>query len=100
MRPDAPFREPWQAQAFALAVALNERGHFTWKEWAETFAPLNDGTNYWSAWLTALERILERQGKADDGELSRLFEAWREAADRTPHGEPIVLGRLPFREDG
>jgi hypothetical protein len=27
------FAEPWQAQAFALAVELSAKGHFTWKEW-------------------------------------------------------------------
>jgi hypothetical protein len=27
------FAEPWQAQAFALAVRLSEQGYFTWKEW-------------------------------------------------------------------
>ena len=29
------FSEPWQAEAFALAVSLNERGIFTWSEWAQ-----------------------------------------------------------------
>ena len=34
---DGPvFHEPWEAEAFALAVSLNERGLFTWKEWAAT----------------------------------------------------------------
>ena len=32
------FAEPWQAQAFALAVKLSEQGHFTWKEWAAALA--------------------------------------------------------------
>ena len=32
---DGPvFREPWEAQAFAMAVSLHERGLFTWPEWA------------------------------------------------------------------
>jgi len=36
---DGPvFREPWEAQAFAMALALHERGLFTWKEWAATLA--------------------------------------------------------------
>jgi hypothetical protein len=35
VHPDAPveepvFREPWEAQAFSMAVALHERGLFTW----------------------------------------------------------------------
>ena len=29
-------REPWEAQAFAMALALHERGVFTWPEWAAT----------------------------------------------------------------
>ncbi|PYN02439.1 MAG: nitrile hydratase accessory protein [Candidatus Rokuibacteriota bacterium] len=32
------FRAPWEAQAFAMAVMLHERGHFTWKEWANRLA--------------------------------------------------------------
>ena len=30
------FKEPWEAQAFALTLKLHEAGHFTWVEWAET----------------------------------------------------------------
>ena len=37
--PEQPvFAEPWEAQAFALAVRLSEQGHFTWKEWAAELA--------------------------------------------------------------
>ena len=32
------FAEPWQAQAFALAVRLSAQGYFTWKEWAAVLA--------------------------------------------------------------
>src|ERR1700733_9856890 len=32
------FAEPWQAQAFALAVRLSVQGYFTWKEWATVLA--------------------------------------------------------------
>ena len=93
LKPEVSFDEPWQAQAFAIAVALNERGLFTWSEWAEVFAPLNDGANYWDAWLTALEQIVTDKAVGADGELAALFDAWRAAADATPHGEPIELGR-------
>jgi hypothetical protein len=31
---DGPvFREPWEAQAFAMVLELYDRGHFTWSEW-------------------------------------------------------------------
>ena len=58
------FREPWEARAFALAVALHDRGLFTWSEWADALAaeiaaaPADDGTGYYERWLAALERIL------------------------------------------
>ena len=32
------FAEPWQAQAFAMALALHERGLFSWPEWAEALS--------------------------------------------------------------
>jgi len=36
---DGPvFREPWEAQAFAMALSLHARGLFTWNEWAQTLA--------------------------------------------------------------
>ncbi|HMV69252.1 MAG TPA: nitrile hydratase accessory protein, partial [Myxococcota bacterium] len=30
------FAEPWQAQAFAITLALHRQGLFTWNEWAST----------------------------------------------------------------
>ena len=32
------FREPWEAQAFAMTLALHERGLFSWSEWARALA--------------------------------------------------------------
>jgi nitrile hydratase accessory protein len=88
------FEEPWQAQAFAIAVSLSERGLFSWGEWAEALgaeiarAPERP---YYEAWLDALEGLLGAKGIASPGELDELTEAWREAAEATPHGQPIVL---------
>jgi nitrile hydratase accessory protein len=97
---DGPvFPTPWAARAYALAVALNERGIFTWGEWSETLGPkvaiatngrTGDPEAYWEAWLAALEDILGRKLVAR-GDLLDLKEAWREAAERTPHGQPIEL---------
>jgi nitrile hydratase accessory protein len=98
---DGPvFPTPWAARAYALAVALNERGIFTWGEWSETLGPkvaiatsgrAGDAEAYWEAWLAALEDILGRKQVAAHGDLLDLKEAWREAAKRTPHGQPIEL---------
>ena len=95
------FREPWEAQAFAMALALHERGLFTWTEWAATIAEEikraqaagdpDTGETYYRHWLNALERLVAEKGVTDRKTLARYREAWDHAADRTPHGKPIDL---------
>lgn len=95
------FAEPWQAQAFALAVKLSEQGHFTWKEWAAALAgelqaaarrgELDDGSRYYHHWLAALERLVTAKGLADPAALLERKQAWAEAYRRTPHGKPVEL---------
>jgi nitrile hydratase accessory protein len=95
------FREPWEAQAFAMALALHERGLFTWSEWAATLADEikraqaagdpDTGATYYRHWLNALERIVAAKGITSSDTLLRYREAWDHAADRTPHGQPIEL---------
>jgi nitrile hydratase accessory protein len=108
---DGPvFREPWEAQAFAMAVALHERGLFTWPEWAAVLAAAleraqdagdpDTGDTYYRHWLTALERLVEGKRVADHETLERYRAAWDRAAARTPHGTPIELARQDFGEPG
>jgi nitrile hydratase accessory protein len=95
------FREPWEAQAFAMALALHERGVFTWNEWAETLSgeikraqaagDPDTGETYYRHWLAALERLVATKGVTTSETLHRYRDAWDHAADRTPHGTPIVL---------
>jgi nitrile hydratase accessory protein len=95
------FREPWEAQAFAMALALHARGLFTWPEWAATLADEikraqaagdpDTGETYYRHWLNALERIVAEKGIATTETLHRYRDAWDHAADRTPHGDPIEL---------
>ena len=95
------FAEPWQAQAFALAVKLSEEGHFTWKEWAATLAgeleaaakrgEPDDGTHYYDHWLAALEHLVQAKGLLDRAALVERNEAWADAYRHTPHGKPIEL---------
>ena len=91
------FAAPWQAQAFAMAVALNEQGVFTWSEWAEVFsrelAGECDVARYYDHWLAALEKILEQKTVIGRSERISRRDAFDRAARATPHGEPIVLGR-------
>jgi nitrile hydratase accessory protein len=96
------FAEPWQAQAFALAVKLSELGHFTWKEWAATLAgelkaaaergEPDDGSQYYQHWLAALERLVTEKGLTDPAALLSRKEAWADAYRHTPHGKPVELG--------
>jgi nitrile hydratase accessory protein len=99
---DGPvFAEPWEAQAFALVVALHERGVFTWPEWtaalaaeiarAQAAGDPDTGENYYRHWLAALERLVDERGLADAATLERYAHAWEHAAQRTPHGTPIEL---------
>jgi nitrile hydratase accessory protein len=105
--PQGPvFKAPWEAQAFAMAVALHRRGLFTWTEWAAALADEikraqgagdpDTGTNYYHHWLAALERIVAEKGAADRTALPRYCAAWQRAARRTPHGSPIALGDDDF----
>jgi len=101
---DGPvFAEPWQAQAFALAVKLSEAGYFTWKEWAATLAQElkaaadrgepDDGSHYYEHWLVALERLVTAKGLTDVASLLERKEAWADAYRHTPHGKPVELRR-------
>jgi nitrile hydratase accessory protein len=102
------FREPWEAQAFALVLSLNERGLFTWKEWAATLGEEirkaqaagdpDTGETYYRHWLAALERLVAAKGLADAQTLARSHKAWRRASARTPHGTPIELTPDDFAE--
>jgi nitrile hydratase accessory protein len=92
--PDAPvFEEPWQAHAFAMTLTLHARGVFTWSEWSNALSQAisGGGETYYLHWLRALEALVAAKGVASNHELTRLRQAWRNAAERTPHGAPIVL---------
>jgi len=95
------FAEPWQAQAFALAVRLSAQGYFTWKEWAAALAAElksaadrgepDDGSRYYEHWLAALERLVTAKALSNPNEMLARKEAWAEAYRRTPHGKPVAL---------
>jgi nitrile hydratase accessory protein len=96
------FAEPWQAQAFALAVKLSAQGHFTWKEWTAALASEiktaaergepDDGSHYYEHWVAALERLVTAKGLTDIHALQERKEEWADAYRHTPHGKPVELG--------
>jgi len=95
------FAEPWQAQAFALAVRLSDQGHFTRKEWAAALADElktaadrgepDDGSHYYEHWLAALERLVAAKGLSNPAAMQERKEAWADAYRHTPHGQPVEL---------
>jgi nitrile hydratase accessory protein len=87
------FAEPWEAQVFALAVTLSERGVFSWGEWTAALAA--EDVSY-ARWLETLERLVTEKGLTDDATLARYRHAWEHAAERTPHGTPIELSPADF----
>ena len=104
---DSPvFREPWEARAFGMALALHERGLFTWDEWAQALAAqiraaqaLGDpdlGNTYYRHWLVAIEALVSAKGASSPEELGRYQRAWDQAADRVAHGQPIELCEEDF----
>jgi nitrile hydratase accessory protein len=94
---DGPvFAEAWHAQAFAMAVSLNERGLFTWTEWASALADeiraAPDAPHY-EQWLAALEKLAERKRLLSHEERETRISEWDRAARATTHGQPILLSR-------
>lgn len=103
MTPRLPpgFDAPWQAQLFALTVALADAGHFSWGDWTQAFgatlerlgavdAP--DGSaDYHAAWLETLESLLDQSGLAPRAETRLIKAGWTAAYLKTPHGQPVKL---------
>jgi nitrile hydratase accessory protein len=96
------FAEPWQAQAFALALQLHAGGAFTWVEWAAALSARlaaagskDDGSRYYEHWLAALEGLAVAKRLAAGPELVARKQAWTEAYRTTPHGRPVELRSEP-----
>ena len=99
---DGPvFREPWEAEAFAMTLNLYAQGYFTWPDWVERLgaeisaAPdagdADRGDTYYLHWLKALEGLVAEKGLLTTADLANRRDAWDKAARATPHGQPIVL---------
>jgi nitrile hydratase accessory protein len=102
------FRAPWEAHAFAMALALYEKGLFAWSEWsamlgeeikkAQASGDPDTGETYYHHWLATLERMVAEKGATSTQALAEHYEAWERAMHRTPHGRPIELSAEDFRK--
>ena len=91
------FKEPWQAQAFAMAVTLSEAGLFSWQEWSSELSvsiqsrqkngDTDDGETYYLHWLETLEKMLSRKNLIEQADLLQHITEWKEAYLKTPHGQ-------------
>ena len=100
------FREPWEAQAFAMALTLHDKGLFEWPEWAAELGATikaaqaagdpDTGETYYRHWLATLERMIARKAVTTKDDLVSYRNAWERAAARTPHGQPIELQKADF----
>lgn len=98
---DRVFAEPWQAQVFALTLALHEKGLFSWAEWADALSEAlqgaaEDGGDYYECWLVALETVLVGKQIMTAPEVAAVTAAWHRAALATPHGQPILFENDPL----
>src|SRR5271169_594517 len=83
------FDEPWQAEALALAAALQQAGRFSATEWAAALAAAiaraqaagdpDDGSTYYAHVLDALERLVFEKSLSTRDLLAARKEAWRAA---------------------
>lgn len=97
------FREPWEAQAFALVLDLYDRGHFDWPEWvellsaeiaaAEARGEVDRGERYYLHWLAALEKLVAAKGWSSAEAIARRKAEWAQADAERGFGEPPVLRR-------
>ena len=100
------FRAPWEAHAFAMALALHKKALFAWSEWsamlgeeikkAQAAGDPDTGETYYHHWLATLERMVAAKGAASTQALEQHYQAWEHAMHRTPHGKPIELRAEDF----
>jgi nitrile hydratase accessory protein len=96
-----PFREPWQAEAFALAVALQDRGLITAREWADALGAAiraaqaggdpDTGDTYWRHWLAALETLLAAKWLASPVVVAARAGSLAAAAAAKAHPAQLAL---------
>lgn len=104
---DCGFDEPWQAQAIAIAAALQDAGLISAVEWAQALGRertspglRDDGGDYYHSVVAALETSLASLGISTRAELGDIAQAWQRAALATPHGVPVMLENDPQRRSG
>lgn len=102
-RPEAPFQEPWQAQALATALSLQDAGIITPTEWSDALGAAirraqeagdsDRGDTYYLHVVDALETLLDAKRVLLGDEMAARKAEWEQAYRTTPHGDPVELKR-------
>lgn len=91
------FEEPWESQAFGMAVALHQQGRYNWEEfrrrliaeigeWESSGEDERAVWDYYRRWLASLEALLEEKGFVSGEEIEqRTHEYLSGARDEHHH---------------
>jgi nitrile hydratase accessory protein len=74
------FETPWESQAFGMAIALSNRGHYDWEEFRQRLiSEIGDWEgsdederavwNYYRHWLASFEALIKERGLLSEGEI-------------------------------
>jgi hypothetical protein len=94
------FATPWEARLFALVEGAIDAGLVTRAGFADRYGAAlaaDACAEQGEVRLAVLEALLVEAGVADAGVLDGLAEAWIEAAESTPHGQPIEAPKVPLQ---
>ncbi|HLM19056.1 MAG TPA: nitrile hydratase accessory protein [Acidimicrobiia bacterium] len=93
------FAVPWQADAFAMVVALTDAGVFTGAEWSDALGAAirsaraagdpDLGDTYYHHWVAALERLCVTRTEIVRAAIDECQNDWRRAYENTPHGQAV-----------
>ena len=75
------FKEPWEAQAFSLVIALHESGVYSWDEWSDALAQAIRGNLHPGGVEEVVQRVSEAVAE-DAGE-----DAGKETTERMEEKE-------------
>lgn len=74
------FETPWESQAFGMAIALSDRGHYDWEEfrqrliseigeWERSEEDERAVWNYYRHWLASFEALVKERGLLSEEEI-------------------------------
>lgn len=98
---EAPFKDSWEAEAYAIGNLLVKLGKVSARHWmelmaesireAQSYGDPDTGETYYNHWCRSLEKYCFQAGLTTPADHAQILALWREAVARTPHGVPLVI---------